>query len=88
MSTFSGIIFIICIIFAVYKAIKYFLRENKKETPTVIIKENTIDERFYSTPSFDFPNVQSELDMKFIDFVSHNLSEIPNELEVRHYCKY
>ena len=87
MSTFSGIIFIICIIFAIYQTRKYFLRENRKETATVIIKENTIDKRFYSTPSFDFPNVQSELDMKFIDF-SSGFIETCHELKVTPYCKY
>ena len=87
MSTFSGIILIVCIVFAVYRARKYFLRENRKETVTAIIKENIIDRRFYSTPSFDFPNVQSELDIKFIDF-SSGLIETCHELKVTQYCKY
>lgn len=87
MTTLSSIIFIICIIFTFYKIKKYFCKERNKTTNKCIIKRVTLDEPFYSTPSFDFPNIQSEIDMKFIDF-SSNLAKEHSELNVTQYCKY
>lgn len=87
MTILSSIIFIICIIFGFYQIKKYFFKKRNKVTNEYIIKKVTIDKRFYSTLSFDFPNIQSEMNMKFIDF-STNLTKEHNELNVTQYCKY
>ena len=91
MSTLSGIILIVCILFAIYRIKTYFSRKNNKEidkgTCNAIIKEINIDEKCYSKPSFDFPNVQPESDMRFVDF-GPDLSKIRDEIKVIQYCKY
>lgn len=60
----------------------YFAKKKSKSTTKVKIKESNIDMRFYSTPSFDFSNVQSELDLRCLDFGQHCLNETRNELQV------
>ena len=87
MTTLSSIIFIICIIFTFYQIKKYFCKDKNKVTNKHIIKKSTLDKQFYSAPSFNFPNIQSEMDMKFIDF-SSNLTREHDELNVTQYCKY
>lgn len=76
-------------IYFVYRIIIYIIirsSQNSKCDDKIAVKENTLDERFYSTPSFDFPNIQSELELKDIDYGSEPI--IPGELKVKHYCKY
>ena len=86
-STEAIIIFLLWVAFAIYRIRIYFLKKNSKSNRKVEIKESNLDRRFYSTLSFDFPNIQSKVDMKFIDF-SSNLAKQHTELEVAQYCKY
>lgn len=61
-------------------------RHDSKCDDEIAEEKNTLDERFYSKPSFDFPNIQSESELKDIDCSSE--PEIPEKLEVKDYCKY
>lgn len=78
----------LCVIYLVYRIISNIIRssQNSKCDDKVAVEKNTFDERFYSTPSFDFPNIQSELELKDINYSSEPM--IHGELEVKHYCKY
>ncbi|MCM1498174.1 MAG: hypothetical protein NC124_06870 [Clostridium sp.] len=90
MSIFTGILLIICTLFTIYKVIKtikFFTMQKKKKFPTTIIEKTFFDSRFHSSPSFDFPNTQSEADMKIINS-GPNLCEKQNAIEVKEYCKY
>ena len=87
-STLASIILSMGVAFAIYRIRIYFVKKKSKSTTKVKIKESDIDMRFYSTPSFDFPNVQSELDLRCLDFGQHYLNETRNELQVTQYCKY
>ena len=85
-STLASIILSMGVAFAIYRIRMHFAK--KKANLLLKIKESNIDMRFYSTPSFDFPNVQSELDLRCLDFGQHCLNETRNELQVTQYCKY
>lgn len=90
MSIFTGILLIICILFTIYKTIKtikFFSIQKKKKFPTTIIEKTSFDSRFHSLPSFDFPNTQSEADMKIVNS-GPDLCEKQDEIKVKEYCKY
>ena len=88
MSTLSIIVLIMFFIFAIYKFIKFNNRKSiEKNNKNIINKEITLDKRLYSTPSFDFPNVQSERELKDIDFTSGFLDK-PSEIKITQYCKF
>ena len=78
-STLASIILSMGVAFAIYRVGYILQRKKSKSTTRVKIKESNIDMRFYSTPSFDFPNVQSELDLRYLDFGQHCLNETRNE---------
>lgn len=61
-------------------------KEDKNINKT-LIREKACDRKGYSTELFDFPVVQSKMDMKLIDFDS-NVSKEYKELNVTQYCKY
>lgn len=61
--------------------------EERKNVNSVKWTKNKIDERFYSYPSFDFPNTQSEFETKVINS-GPDLCEEQNEIHVEQYCKY
>lgn len=92
MNTFTTILLTVCTIFSLYKVylwIKRFLkkRESEKMSTVVETKRSKIDNRFYSYASFDFPNVQSESEMKIM-----NSGPDPDikqkKICVKQYCKY
>lgn len=88
MSTLSTIVLIMFFIFAIYKFRKFMNRKSiEKDNKNIIIKEITLDKRLYSTPSFDFPNVQSERELKDIDFAS-GFPDKPSEIKITQYCKF
>ena len=88
MSTLSIIVLIMFFIFAIYKFIKFNNRKSiEKNNKNIINKEITLDKRLYSTPSFDFPNVQSKRELKDIDFTSGFLDN-PSKIKITQYCKF
>lgn len=88
MSTLSIIVLIMFFIFAIYKFRKFKNRESiEKDNKNIIIKKITLYKRLYSTPSFDFPNVQSERELKDIDF-SSDFQDKPSEIKITQYCKF
>lgn len=88
MNTLSTIVLIMFFIFAIYKFRKFKNRQSiEKDNKNTIIKEITLDKKLYSTPSFDFPNIQSERELKDIDFVS-GFPDKPSEIKITRYCKY
>lgn len=88
MYIISITVLVLCVIYMVYRIILYIIRsrKNNKCDDKIAVKKNTLDERFYSTPSFDFPNTQSELELKDIDCSSEPI--ISGKLEMKDYCKY
>lgn len=87
MSTLSTIVLIMFFIFAIYKFRKFKNRQSREKDNKNIIKEITLDKRLYSTPSFDFPNVQSERELKDIDWAS-GFPDKPSEIKITQYCKF
>lgn len=88
MSTLSTIVLIMFFIFSIYKFVKFKNRKSiEKNNKNIIIKEITLDKRLYSTPSFDFPIVQSERELKDIDFTS-GFPDKPSEIKITQYCKF
>lgn len=89
MSIFTGILFIICSLFALYKIVINFIqnRKNSKKNNNIINAENFVDLRVHSLLSFDFPNVQSEADMKIVNS-GPDLCKVQDEIQVKQYCKY
>lgn len=90
MSIFTGILFVVCVIYAFYRTIikmKNYVNKNTSETKDVVINNGFIDMRFHSVPNFDFPNVQSESDLKITNS-GPDLSVEPSKIKVKQYCKY
>ena len=88
MSTLSTIVLIMFFIFAIYKYRKFKNRQSiEKDNKNIIIKEITLDKRLYSAPSFDFPNVQSQRELKDIDLAS-GFPDKPSEIKITQYCKF
>lgn len=87
MSTLSSIFIMFCI-FTIYKFEKFKNWKGiEKDKKNNIIKEITLNRKFYSTLSFNFPNIQPERELKDIDLVS-GFSEKPSEIKIQQYCKY
>lgn len=90
MSIFTGILFIVCTIFTIYKTImtiKYFSTKKRKNISAIIVEKSSYDSPCHSSPSFDFPNTQSEADMKIINS-GPDLCEKQEVIRVKEYCKY
>lgn len=92
MNAFTTALLTVCTIFSLYKAylrIKRFFKKCKsqKMSPVVETTKIKIDNRFYSYATFDFPNVQSESEMKIMN--SGPNPDIKQEkISVKQYCKY
>lgn len=90
MGIFTGFLLVICVLFYVYKAILAVMRcknkINDSDKDIKLINWN-LDARFHSTPSFDFPNIQSESDLKILNSGS-NPCDVQEEIQVKQYCKY
>ncbi len=91
MDVLSVTIIVLSVLFISIKSIiiaslKVAKRSDKKVN--VSIKTfDTIDEKFYSTLVFDFPNVQSEEELKILNS-GPDLQKEQFELEVEHYCNF
>lgn len=90
MGIFTGFLLIICVLFYVYKAVlavmRYKNKINDSDKDIKLINWN-LDARFHATPSFDFPNIQSESDLKILNSGS-NPCDVQEEIQVKQYCKY
>lgn len=93
MNTFTGLLLIVCALFTVYKIyikikrIRYISNMQKNIKKNINLIDVHIDERIHSSPSYDFPNVQPETDMKIVNS-GPDLCSKQSELNVKHYCKY
>lgn len=90
MSIFTGILFIVCVLYGscrFFTKIKSHIEKNTSKTTHIIVKDNSIDMRFHSVPNFDFPNVQSESDLRITN-TGPDLNTELSEIEVKQYCKY
>ncbi len=91
MNIFTGFVLIICTLFYTYKIIIRIIRYKKelleKEKENVKLINFDFDKRFHSSPSFDFPNVQSEADLKILNSGSDPCDK-QDEIKVKQYCKY
>ncbi len=95
MSVFTGILFAVCVVFGIYKmCFKLYKRKQKlgqekygRKDINITFSSPSVDLRFYSKPTFDFPNIQSELDLKILNS-GLNLCEEQSEILVKPYCKY
>ncbi len=90
MSIFTGILLLVCTLFSIYKIIlRYSKRTSKceKKIDGVLSCNEEVDWRFHSTPRFDFPNVQSEADLRILNS-GRDLCEEQKEIDVRHFCEY
>lgn len=52
------IIFLLGVAFVIHR-IRILFKKNSKSIRKVEIKKINLDRKFYSVPSFDFPNIQS-----------------------------
>lgn len=90
MSIFTGILFIVCVLYASYRIIiktKNYVNRNVPSNNNIVINNVSIDMRFHSAPNFDFPNVQSESDLRIAN-TGPDLSAEPSELKVKQYCNF
>lgn len=91
MNIFTGFLLIICSLFYAYKTIIRIIRYKKelleKDKNNVKLINIDFDKRFHSSPSFDFPNVQSESDLKILNSGSDPCGK-QDEIKVKQYCKY
>lgn len=64
-------------------------KRNKKETEIIFKKRKirNVNLKYYSTPTFDFPNIQSELDLKIINSGT-GFEKKRNDYPIRHYCNF
>lgn len=93
MDIFTLLLLVVCTLFGIYKIIyklisKYLIK--KRENVHIAlksIKKEQVDLQYYSTPSFNFPNVQSEADMKILNS-GPDICEKQGEIDVKQYCKY
>lgn len=91
MNLFTGILLIICVIFSIYKSVLRIIRYRekimKKSEDDIKLVNINFDKRFHSSPTFDFPNVQSESDLKILNSGSDPCDK-QEEIQVKEYCKY
>lgn len=90
MNTFTLILLIVCILFSFYKIIMRFLRifiAKKSCDNHVEFTVNQVNNCNLSSPSYDFPNIQSEVDIKIINS-GPDLCDEQDSIEVKQYCKY
>lgn len=90
MNIFTGFLLVVCVLFYIYKIILAIIRYKniiKNKSKDIKLINCNIDKRFHSSPSFDFPNVQSELDIKILNSGSNPCDE-QDKIQVKQYCKY
>lgn len=90
MNIFSVFLLIISIIFTAYKLILSIIRHIKKthnKSFDIKLVNCDFDKRFHSSPSFDFPNIQSESDLRILNSGSDPCDK-QEEIQVKQYCRY
>lgn len=91
MDILSITIIVLSVLFISIKSIIFVCLEvgkRRDKKVSISIKTlDTIDEKFYSTLVFDFPNVQSEEELKILNS-GPDLDKEQFELEVEHYCNF
>lgn len=90
MNTFTEILLIVCIVFGLYKVImrlSRFFTAKKSCVNHVEFIDNHVNNCNLSSPSYDFPNIQSEVDIKIINS-GPDLCDEQDNIEVKQYCKY
>lgn len=94
MNMFIFSLLIACSLFGISRIVCKIIykHEMSKKRRRILISKRTrashkLDSQFYSTPSFDFSNMQCEAEMRILNS-GPDLCQKRGEIKVKHYCKY